>query len=83
MSEMNWGAIHSAHAEYKGRLGQGAQPPPQPQGHGPLHAMMVEAMSRTNQKPGEDHGSMIIRALSDHLKRISPDTSKIHEGPKC
>lgn len=77
---INYPAIHAAYAAHKGQLGN-AQPAPQPQGHGPMHAMMVHAMSQTQAQPGEDHGSMIIRALSEHLKRTTPDVASIHKPP--
>lgn len=60
---------------------QPGQPPfvPQPEQNGPGYAMMIHAMSQTPNKPGEDQGTMIIRSLSDQLKRITPDVSSIHK----
>ena len=52
---------------------------PQPQQNQPGYAMLIHAMGQTPSKPGEDHGSMIIRALEGHLKRITPDVSSIHK----
>jgi len=80
MSNINWPAIHAVHQQYKGSLGQGSQPVPQPQGMPPMHKMMTHAMAtRDHDKDGESHASMVIRALSEHLKRITPNVSKIHE----
>lgn len=76
---VNYPAIHAAFAQYKGQVGNAAPPMPQPQSHGPAHAMMTHAMSQVQTQPGEDHGSMIIRALSEHLKRTTPDVSAIHK----
>lgn len=77
---INYPAIHAAYAAHKGQVGN-SQQVPKPEGHGPMHAMMVHAMSQTQAQPGEDHGSMIIRALSEHMKRIHPDVSGIHKPP--
>lgn len=78
--QINWQAIHKAYNDHVGM--KGAQhPTPQPQGNPPAHAMMIHAMSLANQQPGEDHGSMIIRGILEHLKRTSPDISSIHKQP--
>lgn len=81
MSGINWSAIHAAHAEYKGRMGSSQSPVPQPQGLHPGHSMMVHAMASARNKEGEDHGTMIIRALSDLAKKTIPDVSSIHKSP--
>ncbi len=82
MADLNWAAIHSAYNEHKTKMGN-AQPAhiPQPQGHSPAYAMMIHAMSQQPTQPGEDHGTMILRALEGHLKRITPDVSGIHKQP--
>jgi hypothetical protein len=81
MADINWAAIHQAHNEYKSKLGMQQNATPQPQQNPPAHAMILHAMSQVNAKPGEDHGSMIIRGMLEHLKRMTPDVSGIHKQP--
>lgn len=52
---------------------------PQPEQNQPGYAMLIHAMGSTPHNPGEDPESMIIRALSDHLKRSTPDVSSLHK----
>lgn len=52
---------------------------PQPQQQGPGYGMMVHAMSQAQNKEGEDHGTMLIRALADLAKKTIPDVSGIHK----
>lgn len=77
-ANINWPAIHAAYAQHSGMKPQAATVP-QPEQNGPGYSMMVHAMSQAPTEPGQDHGTMVIKALSDHLKRTTPDVSSIHK----
>jgi hypothetical protein len=81
MSSLNFPAIHAAYKEHQSKMGNVTPPPPQPQAVHPMHAMAVHAMSLANTEPGENHQTMLIRALTDHLKRITPNVADIHKQP--
>lgn len=81
-TNVNWQAIHGAYADYKAKSGPSQtsrSPMPQPEHNGPGYAMLIHAMSKAPHEVGQDHGTMIIRALDQHLKRITPDVSAIHK----
>jgi hypothetical protein len=81
MSDLNFPAIHAAYTDYKTKYkGGGTSAIPQPVANGPIHNMVLHAMAMTPNKDGETHGTMVIRALTEHLKRVTPDVNALHKG---
>ena len=83
MADIAWSAIHHVFNQHLAQRGlQKPNPMPQPQQNTNMHKMVLHAMAMTPNKEGETQGQMVLRALSDHLKRVTPDVSSIHKEPQ-
>lgn len=82
MSQLNYGAIFNAHQAFlKTKVHPYSTPAmPQPVANGPEHNMMIHAVAMAKNKDGETHGTMVIRALTEHLKRVTPDVNSLHKN---
>ncbi len=55
------------------------KPMPQPEQNSPMHSLVLHAMALSPNQQGETPQHMTIKALSEHLKRLTPDLSGINK----